>query len=96
MKHEAQREDVMVDKELLVKIDEKIQAIKKAALELRELSNGIQAVERNADRILASTKMLEINISDVLEILEISPTRGHDSSGTSDIAEITDRGDTNG
>jgi len=73
MKHEARREDGMVDKDLLVKIDEKIQAIKKAALELRELSNGIQAVERNADRILASTKMLEINISEVLEIFEISP-----------------------
>jgi hypothetical protein len=59
----------MVDKELLVKMDEKIQAIKKAALELKELSSGIQAVDRNADRILASAKMLEINVSDVLAIL---------------------------
>ena len=59
----------MVDKHLLVKMDEKIQAIKKAALELKELSGGIQAVERNADRILASAKMLEINVSDVLEVL---------------------------
>ena len=59
----------MVDKHLVAKMDEKIQAIKKAALELKELSDGIQAVERNADRILASAKMLEINVSDVLEIL---------------------------
>ena len=59
----------MVDKDLVIKMDEKIQAIKKAALELKEISGGIQAVERNADRILASTKMLEINVSHVLEIL---------------------------
>jgi len=60
----------MVDKDLVAKMDEKIQAIKKAALELKELSGGIQAVDRNADRILASVKMLEINVSDVIEIWE--------------------------
>ena len=60
----------MVDKDLVAKMDEKIQAIKKAALELKELSGGIQAVDRNADRILASVKMLEINVSDVTEIWE--------------------------
>ena len=55
----------MVDKEVLMKMDEKIQAIKEAALELKEMSGGIQAVDRNVDRILASAKMLEINICDV-------------------------------
>jgi len=60
----------VVDKDALTKMDEKIQAIKKAALELKELSGGIQAVDRNADRILASVKMLEINVSDVIEIWE--------------------------
>jgi hypothetical protein len=60
----------MVDKDLVVEMDEKIQAIKKAALELKEISGGIQAVDRNADRILTSAKMLEINVSDVLEVLE--------------------------
>jgi hypothetical protein len=60
----------MVDKDLLVKMDQKIQAIKEAALELKEISGGIQAVDRNADRILTSAKMLEINVSDVLEVLE--------------------------
>jgi hypothetical protein len=59
----------MVDKDLVVEMDERIQAIKKAALELKEISGGIQAVDRNADRILTSAKMLEINVSDVLEIL---------------------------
>jgi hypothetical protein len=62
-------ERTMVDKDLVAKMDEKIQAIKKAALELKEISGGIEAVDRNADRILTSAKMLEINVSDVLEIL---------------------------
>ena len=61
---------VMVDKDFLTKMDEKIQTIKRAALQLKEVSGGIQAVDRNADRILTSTKMLEINVSDVLEIWE--------------------------
>ena len=60
----------MVDKDVLMKMDEKIQAIKEAALELKEMSGGIQAVDRNVDRILASTKMLEINVSDVIRIRE--------------------------
>ena len=58
----------MVDKDLLTKMDAKIQAIKKAALQLKEISSGIQAVARNADRILTSVKMLEINVSDILEL----------------------------
>jgi hypothetical protein len=49
------------------KIDTQIKAIKKAAQELKELSGGIPAVDRNAERILASVKMLEINISDLLD-----------------------------
>jgi len=46
----------------------KIQAIKEAATELQDISGGIQAVDRNVDRILASVKMLEINISDIADI----------------------------
>ena len=49
------------------KMDTRIKAIRKAAQELKEISGGIQAVDRNADRILASAKMLEINISDILD-----------------------------
>jgi len=52
----------------LKKMDVRIKKIKKAALELKEFSGGIQAVDRNASRILASVKMLEINISDILEL----------------------------
>ena len=47
---------------------ERIQAIKEAATELKNISGGIQAVDRNVDRILASVKMLEINISDIVDI----------------------------
>jgi len=48
---------------------ENIQAIKEAATELKHISGGIQAVDRNVDRILASVKMLEINISDIASIV---------------------------
>jgi prefoldin subunit 5 len=43
----------------------KIQTLKQTATELKRISGGIQAVDRNVDRILASIKMLEINISDL-------------------------------
>jgi hypothetical protein len=51
------------------KLDTRIQAIKKAAQELKALSGRIPAVDRNTARILASVKMLEINISDVKDLL---------------------------
>jgi hypothetical protein len=47
---------------------EKIRAIKEAATELQNISGRIQAVDRNVDRILASVKILEININDILGI----------------------------
>jgi prefoldin subunit 5 len=49
----------------LRKLDTRIKTIKKTTQELKQLSGGIQAIDRNAERILASVKMLEINISDV-------------------------------
>ena len=48
---------------------EKIRILKQTATELKRISGGIQAVDRNVDRILASIKMLEINISDLAGIL---------------------------
>jgi prefoldin subunit 5 len=51
------------------KIDTRIKIIKKATQELKQLSGGIQAIDRNAERILASVKMLEINISDVRDLV---------------------------
>ncbi len=51
------------------KLDTRIKTIKKAAQELKALSGRIPAVDRNTVRILASVKMLEINISDVIDLL---------------------------
>jgi hypothetical protein len=50
------------------KIDTRIKAIRKVAQELKGLSGEIPAIDRNAERILASVKMLEINISDLVEL----------------------------
>jgi len=48
------------------RMDKRVKTIRKAAEELKELSKHMPAVERNAARILASVKMLEINVSDLL------------------------------
>jgi hypothetical protein len=50
-------------------LDEQIRIIKVAAEELKEQASGIPAAVCNADRILASAKMLEINFSDLLTVL---------------------------
>lgn len=56
----------------LKQMDGRIKKIRKATEELKELSGGIQAVDCNANRILASVKMLEINISDLLDLNTLS------------------------
>ena len=55
--------------EYLKNMDEKIKLLEKTAQELITLSKEkeIPAVERNAKRILASTKMLKLDISDILD-----------------------------
>jgi hypothetical protein len=45
-----------------------IETVKKATLKLMEISNGNASVNKNAERILASVKMLEINVSDLINI----------------------------
>jgi len=45
-------------------LDERIRKMRILAEELKEMGKGIQAVEKNADRILASISVLELNISD--------------------------------
>ena len=42
----------------------KIKALRRNAEALKDISGGIPAVDKNADRILANVKMLEININD--------------------------------
>jgi prefoldin subunit 5 len=50
-------------------LDQSIQRMRQIAEELKGKAGRIQAVERNVDRILASIKMLELNISDVKEFV---------------------------
>lgn len=59
----------MAEKYKIEDMAKKIGALKETATELKRISGGIQAVDRNVDRILASIKMLEINISDLVGII---------------------------
>ena len=45
----------------------KIESLKKTALELRDMGEDFPALYRNARRILAGVKMLEINVSDLTD-----------------------------
>jgi len=59
----------VVEKYQVKLMAEKIETLRRTATELKQISGGIQAIDRNADRILASVKMMEINISDVADII---------------------------
>jgi hypothetical protein len=50
-------------------MDEKITLLRKTAEELMVIGGDIEAVKKNLVRLLASTKMLELNISDVKNML---------------------------
>ncbi len=50
-------------------MDEKIQLLRKTAEELMAMGGEIEAVKKNLVRLLASTAMLEMNVSDVVEFL---------------------------
>ena len=52
----------------LNEIDAKIQEMKRTAEELARAGENFPAITRNIVRISAGIKMLEINISDVLEL----------------------------
>ena len=52
----------------LKKINDKIQILKQTAQELNLMGEVFPALARNTVRILASIKMLEINVSDLLEL----------------------------
>jgi len=47
----------------------KIKALRRNAEELKEIAGDFPTVIKNADRILADVRMLEINITDAAEIL---------------------------
>ena len=52
----------------LNEINAKIQLMKQAAEELNLIGEHFPALARNTVRILASVKMLEINISDLIDL----------------------------
>jgi hypothetical protein len=52
----------------LKKVDAKIRMMKRSAEELSRLSKDFPAINRNVARILASIKMLEINVSDLVDL----------------------------
>lgn len=54
----------------LRKINSKIQLLKSTAVELGRLGEDIPFLVRNNIRILASIKMMEINISDLMELYD--------------------------
>ncbi len=60
----------MAEKYKIEDMAKKIKILKKNATELKGISGGIQAVDKNVDRILASIKMLEINVGDLVEMVQ--------------------------
>ena len=50
------------------KIDDKIRVLKRTAEELNRMGEDFPALARNSIRILASIKMLELNVSDIVEL----------------------------
>ena len=61
-----------MDAEILLEMDRRIQSIKKSIIELQDLGQEIEAVRKNLDRILASIRMLELNVSDLIPLLKKS------------------------
>jgi hypothetical protein len=49
-------------------INSKIQLLKKTAQELNRMGEDFPALARNTARILASVKMLEINVTDLVDL----------------------------
>jgi len=50
------------------KINDKIRVLKRTAEELNRMGEDFPALARNSTRILASIKMLELNVSDLVEL----------------------------
>jgi len=48
-------------------MDKTIKEAKQKIQYLMEISGGMQCVDRNCDRIMASIKMLELNICDIVD-----------------------------
>ena len=49
-------------------IDSRIKTLKSTTEELEKMSDSFPALGRNISRIMASVKMLELNISDLIDL----------------------------
>ena len=58
----------MTEEKHFKEMAEKIQLLLKTATELKQISDGIETIDRNIDRILANVKMLELNVCDAAEL----------------------------
>jgi hypothetical protein len=59
---------IMAENIDIKKLDGKIQSMKKTAEELKLMGEDFPALNRNISRILASIRMLELNISDLTAV----------------------------
>lgn len=57
----------MSEKLDLKEMDARIKAMKKSAEQLRTMAEDFPALYRNTSRVLASIKMLELNLSDLVD-----------------------------
>jgi hypothetical protein len=59
----------MIDEQVVQEMAARISEIKTAAFQLKALAGGsFPAVEKNSNRIIASVKMLELNVTDILDL----------------------------
>lgn len=61
---------MLADKDRLTEIAAIISELRGKTERLKELSGGMQCVDRNCERILAGVLMLELNVSDACEFLD--------------------------
>lgn len=57
-----------MEKQTLKEMSELINRLEATAGSLKEKAQGVQSVERNVTRIMASIAMLKINVNDVYEL----------------------------
>jgi hypothetical protein len=58
----------MTDKTDLQRMEKTLQRLRATTQELQALGEGIPAVKANTARILASIRMLELNVSDAISL----------------------------
>lgn len=57
-----------MEKQTMKEMGELINHLEATAVSLKEKAQGMQSVERNVARIMASIAMLKINVNDVCEL----------------------------